>query len=790
MSNLAIGREMGFNESSVRSLLVPGQKTKADILSSTSDVIRAAVDDKKFVDVGAGTQYALGISSTKMNTAIARLKEEGYQVHSVKIEQLGTGKQTELKVMVPPGVTQKEAWQNRANIKLINDHSDDGGKTYTGIKPPISVDLNRVGVRYAEQGGTEADGVIYVRPGVHDLSLGSGSYSQVRVLVNGTHYLKGMALYKDDLPPGVDMVFNTNKSNTGNKLDAMKKVSDDPESPFGATVRQISDPHTGKLTSAMNIVNDEADWSKWSRNLSSQFLSKQSPTLAKTQLDMTFERKQKELADIMALTNPTVRKKMLEDYAESTDASAVHLKAAALPRQATHVILPIESMKENEVYAPNYNNGERVVLVRHPHGGTFEIPELVVNNRNPEAKKLLGDATVAIGINAKVAQKLSGADFDGDTVLVIPNNSGKVKTAPSLEGLKEFDAKAAYPYYPGMHVMTPKKVPMEMGLISNLITDMTLGGANNDELARAVRHSMVVIDAEKHKLDYKQSAINNGIPQLMKKYQGRSAGGASTLISRAKSPVYIPDRTPRPAKDGGPIDKVTGEKVYSLTGFTKTDRSGNMVLKTIKSSKLAETPDAHTLSSGTVIEKVYADHSNKLKALANQARLASVHIKTTAYSPSAKLAYASEVAALNTKLDRALKNAPLERQAQLIANANLSMKRQANPSMEAAEIKKLKGQLLTAARANVGAGKDRIEITASEWAAIQAGAISNHKLEQILDNANVETVKQLATPKKTVLMTSTEKQRATAMLASGYTRAEVAAHLGVSTTTLSRSLSG
>ena len=48
-----------------------------------------------------------------------------------------------------------------------------------------------------------------------------------------------------------------------------------------------------------------------------------------------------------------------------------------------------------------------------------------------------------------------------------------------------------------------------MGDVSNLITDMTIKGANNDELARAVRHSMVVIDSEKHNLDVKASARDN-----------------------------------------------------------------------------------------------------------------------------------------------------------------------------------------------------------------------------------------------------------------------------------------
>src|SRR6185295_8243102 len=111
------------------------------------------------------------------------------------------------------------------------------------------------------------------------------------------------------------------------------------------------------------------------------------------------------------------------------------LKAAALPRQSTKVLLPVPSMKENEIYIPSLNNGDRVALVRFPHAGPFEIPQLTVNNRNREARSLLGtDAVDTVGVHHKVAERLSGADFDGDTVLVIPNHSGLVKSAAPLEG--------------------------------------------------------------------------------------------------------------------------------------------------------------------------------------------------------------------------------------------------------------------------------------------------------------------------------------------------------------------
>jgi DNA-binding CsgD family transcriptional regulator len=784
MSNVAIGERMGIPESTVRTLLEPSAKDKADVLLSTSNMLRDEVVDKKYLDIGSGVENHLGISSTKLATAVAVLQEEGYKIHYLKVRQLGTGKETTLKVLSAPDVSYSEVSKNRAQIKQIQHFTEDGGRSFVGIQKPLSVSSKRVGVRYAEDGGTDSDGVIHVRPGVEDISLGGARYAQVRIAVDGTHYLKGMAMYKDDLPKGVDLVFNTNKKNTGNKLDAMKAMKDDPDNPFGAVVRQKIDPKTGKVKSAMNIVNEEGAWDSWSKNLSSQLLSKQSPTLAKQQLDMTYERKKREFDDINKLTNPAVKKKLLESFAGDVDSAAVHLKAAALPRQRSSVILPINSLKETEIYAPNFRNGERVALVRYPHGGIFEIPELTVNNNHPQAKRALGQARDAVGIHSKVAERLSGADFDGDTVLVIPNNKKQIKTAPALAGLKGFDPQRSYPAYEGMKRMSSRTKAIQMGEVSNLITDMTIRGASTTELARAVRHSMVVIDAEKHNLNYRQSAIDNGIGQLKAKYQGGTRAGASTLISRAKSTIDVEERKARPAAEGGAIDRATGERKFVPTGATRVNQKGETIPRTIKVRKLAEASNAHTLSSGTPIEKVYADHSNKLKALANEARKVSINTKTTPYSPSAKIAYQNEVNSLRAKLNVALKNAPLERQAQLLANATVKAKRDANPDMDKAELKKIQGMALTQARIRTGAGKKRIDITPQEWAAIQAGAVSNNTLTQILTNADLDKVKELATPRSAVLMTTTKTNRAKSMVAAGYTQAEIADALGVSLTTL------
>jgi hypothetical protein len=815
MSNVAIAKQMTtalgrpVGESQVRALLAPGQDRRVKVLDNITNTLRDAVDKHGFLDVGAGVEFQLNTTSTKVRSALQKLRSEGYKTFEDKIEQLGTGNQTNLKVLVKPGTEWIDVHRNRDKIRQLNEYSDDGGLTSLGIHPPLSINSKRVDIRYAEDGGTDADGVIYVRPGVKDVSLGQARYAQVRVMVDGTHYLKGMAVYKDDLPDGVDLQFNTNKSNTGNKLDALKPVKRikdtgevDQDNPFGATIRQIGErDHTGKitkLTSTMNIVNDEGNWNDWSKTLSSQFLSKQKPALAKEQLDKTYADKKKELDDILALTNPSVKKKLLEAYADGADSSAVHLKAAHLPRQKTQVILPVSAMKDGEVYAPNFNDGERVALVRFPHGGTFEIPELTVNNRTPAAKKLLGDSKDAIGIHPKVAERLSGADFDGDTVLVIPNNLGKVKSTSPLKGLEKFDPKESYPHYEGMKVMTPHEKGMQMGLVSNLITDMTIGHASSDEIARAVRHSMVVIDAEKHQLDFRRSAQDNGISALMKKYQNSSQGGASTLISRAKSPKLVLDRKERPASQGGPIDPKTGKKVFIETGKTRTYVDDNGVQRSIpvkmRSTKLAETDDAHTLSSGTVIEKVYADHSNRLKALANQARKETLTIKPKSYSASAREVYKEQVGSLNSKLRLAQENAPLERQAQVFANATVSLKKQEHPELREkenkAELRRVKSQALAAARLRTGADKVKFVITDDEWKAIQAGAIHASRLRDILNHADLDAVKKLATPKEQAKLSASNVSRAKRMHDGGYTWAEIASALGVSVSTAQRAVNG
>lgn len=791
-----IAEKMGYtNDSSIRSLLNESSESNMNQAQKTADFLRKQIDEKGMIDVGTGVERELGISKEKLNQALYILEMEGYPVYGGGVPQVtNPGKQTNIKVICPPGTEHKDIYDYE-NVHSLTDYvSHDGGDTFDTFVYPKSMDSKRLQICYAEEGGIHKDGVIELRRGVDDLSLGDSHYAQVRILVDDSKYLKGMAIYSDDLPPGVDVRFNTNKKQGTPMGDVLKNIKDDPDNPFGSLIKAggqsyYIDKDGKRQLSLINKRAEEGDWGAWSDKLPSQFLSKQSLHLVKKQLGLAASDKLAEFDEICSLTNPTVKKTLLKSFADDCDAAAVHLQAAALPRQKYQVILPITSMKDTEVYAPNYKNGEQVALIRYPHGGTFEIPIVTVNNKHPEARKTLGNALDAIGINSKVAERLSGADFDGDTVMVIPTG-GKVKitsTSP-LKGLEGFDPKTSYPYKEGMKTM--KNTQTEMGKVSNLITDMTLKGATQDELARAVRHSMVVIDAEKHKLNYKQSEIDNGIASLKKKYQGhydedgKYHEGAATLISRAKSETSVLKRKGSPI-----IDPKTGEQTYKEVYEEYVDKkTGKTKVRTQASTKMAETRDARTLSSGHPVEEAYASYANQMKSLANKARKVMVSTGKIAYSASAKATYQAEVDTLSAKLNVALRNAPKERQAQVIANANVAAKKKNNPDMTNAEIKKAGQQALTSARVSVGAKREPIKLTDKEWEAIQAGAISENKLKQIINNVNIDELRQRATPRTTTSLSSAKIRKISSMSTSGYSIAEIAQALGISTSTVSKYL--
>lgn len=588
-----IGRKMGINESSVRELLNPNAEARARLNADTADFLREQVLKKEMIDITSGVEKELGVSTERLKNAIYILEKEGFNTYEGGIPQpTNPGQQTTQKVLCAPGIEHKDIY-DYARIQTISEYtSHDGGTTFDVMQYPRSLDSKRLKVLLADEvgpdgeRGVDKDGIIQIRRGVEDLSLGGDRYSQVRILVDDNKYLKGMAVYSDNMPDGVDVIFNSNKTSYEKALKSIKE--DDPNNPFGTTIKPSGqsyyiDKDGNRQLSLVNKVRGEGDWSEWTDALPSQFLSKQPKHLIKQQLNLAKEDKLNEYNEICECTNPTVKKFLLNKFADECDAAAVDLKAAALPGQKYHVMIPINTLKENEVYAPQYENGTKLALIRYPHAGTFEIPILTVNNKHESAKKLIGTDTFdAIGLNKKNAERLSGADFDGDTVMCIPTHDPKgkvkIKSTEPLKGLEGFDPQLEYAYRPGMKLMKDEargtdNTQVEMGKISNLITDMTLFGAPSSEMAKAVRHSMVVIDAGKHKLDYKRSEVENDIAYLKKKWQGyydedgKLHTPAATIVSRAKGETTINKKQGSPLinrkdKDWYDPDRPEGSLLY------------------------------------------------------------------------------------------------------------------------------------------------------------------------------------------------------------------------------------
>ena len=495
-----IAEIMGYsNDSSVRSLLNEDSEARMNQAMKTADFLRKQIDEKGMIDVGVGVERDLGISRERLNQALYILEMEGYPIYGGGVPQVtNPGKQTNIKVICPPGTEHKEIY-NFENVHHLEEDfvSHDGGETFDPkFVYPESMDSKRLKIRYGDQGGSDKDGLVEIRRGVDDLDMGGSHYSQVRIMVDGTHYIKGMAVYSDDMPDGVDVIFNTNKPSgtpvMGPKSNTvLKPIKNDPDNPFGSLIKEgIVDPDISgkqeggqsyyydkngkKRLSLINKRAEEGDWGEWADKLPSQFLAKQSMQLINKQLNMATADKMEEFAEIKALTNPTVKKAMLQSFADDCDSAAVHLQAAALPRQKYQVIFPLTSIKDNEVYAPNFQNGETVALVRYPHEGTFQIPILKVNNKQSEGVKVLGkNPKDAVGINKKVADQLSGADFDGDTVMVIPCNSSnskvKIKASHPLKDLENFDAKLIYGGKKEGTFKPMKNTQNEMGRLSLML---------------------------------------------------------------------------------------------------------------------------------------------------------------------------------------------------------------------------------------------------------------------------------------------------------------------------------
>ena len=855
-----IAKTIGTTGQTVRNYLDeiknPNKSARAQRVQTeaVADTLEAAVKRSKYIDVGKGVEIQMGISKEKLKSGLNALVESGeYEVHNLRIAQVtDKNNSTPVKVLTKKGVERSEIYKNMDKVRPVEEFAINGdARMFQQIERPKSIGWDRVHIRYAipegqkghgtNDDGAMMDGAMFLRPGVKDLNLGKASYAQVRIAVGDTHYLKGMALYGTEemfkgIPKGTDIIFNTNKTANKTPQEVLKELKKNPEggapidgpNPFGATVKRqntlvdakgnpvykpgVKDRFGNKVPQigSVNIVNEEGDWGSWSKALSAQFLSKQPTTVVHERLKATMKQVQDEYESIQKVTNPVIKKQLMESFVSDLESKQVHMKAAAPKGFQGHVILPVPDMKENEVYAPNYKNGEKVVLIRYPHGGRFEIPELTVNNNSVARKMISKDSPDAIGIHPKVASKMSGADFDGDTAYVIPNNKGKFKSRDSLKELKNFDPNM-YADKPGTFTPITKRYQQTlMGVVSNLITDMTLQGAPSNEIARAVKHSMVVIDAEKHKLNYKRSAEENGIDALMKRYMthvdkvkygdlerynpktrrvdkvidpdklkkdltpGKEYTSASTIISRHKQSVIT---------DGYQVEVPDPKSKSGGTKMVWRNKKETYLVNMVKDANVFLGPNA------TKTEHHYADYINELKAFKNKVDSEMSGIKMPARDPKAAKIYAEEVLSMKDKVNQVKINRIKERQAQRMAEVSSKAeiaRRSEDEVLKKDEISRIKQQALNKARSMVGAERTPVTITDDEWDAVQSNAVSGTLLKELVSFMDDSQLKSLATPRTNKQMTDARKSKAKALLANGYTIAQVAEALGVSSSTIGK----
>lgn len=837
---------MGVPDTTVGNWLKGNVSRNAEKTRILADTIKRFVDQNGAIDIGAGNEILLSkdlgfnVSKDRIQNAISMLEHEGYEFGTVDVDQLTTTHKTTHAVVWKEGTMEwKDIVKDPSLINFPYQRKIDIDGNVMPAKEITNIDGSRVYIRYPDEGGGDRDGTMELRRGLEDLNLGTNHYAQVRIGVDGTHYLKGVAIYSDDIPEGYDIVFNTGKSRDKGFYDVLKKQDPNPFNPFGSSIKtedklkglkqyEYVDSKTGETKlSAINIVNEEGDWGEWSRNIPSQVWSKQTPQFAKTQLDWQYAEYQRQFEEIMALTNNTVKRHRLEEFSESCDTAAVNLKAHAMPGQRTQLLLPVPDMPDGQIYAPNFKDGESVVLIRFPHAGQQEIPRLTVNNNWPSAIKTIGpNALDAVGVNKKTLTQMSGADCDGDTAVVIPDPTGRIKNLPAFKGMIDFDPgiyevdkKGNVPRRVDAegHTISKKQAGMKMGIVTNLLTDMGQNAdATDDELVRVVKMTQVIIDAHKHYYDWKKAMKDLKIQELMDKYQpkykedgtidtSKPGGGASTLISKAKSPVYPNKRKERvgitpfnPETGRGNTDPVTGEKIeHDLPGYVGKD--GQMHYNKQKSLAMRETKDARTLISGHrwPMEVVGAEYANKMKSLANQARLAYLNTPTDKRDPVAAKKYAAEVEDLKRELEKVQINAPYERHARIVANQLYESFVNDDPTILADPDKKKKkrGVALNAARDLVHEGsakKHRIDLTVGRrWEAIQNHAIGGELTTKILKAADKDQVTKLATPHESrVKVTPAMVEIFKVLARGGYNNARIAEQFDLSPSTVGKYLKG
>jgi len=218
------------------------------------------------------------------------------------------------------------------------------------------------------------------------------------------------------------------------------------------------------------------------------------------------------------------------------------------------------------------------------------------------------------------------------------------------------------------------------------------------------------------------------------------------------------------------------------------EKTGKIGERDTKSTKMAETKDARTLSSGYEVEELYAAYANNLKDMARTARKASLKTEGHVYKKEAAEAYKEEVAGLNAQLENARRNKPFERMAQskTYMEVQEAIRRDENLYKNEAEIKKISDRTLKKNRAALGARRQSITISPKQWEAIESGAVRKETLKQILRYADDGEIDKYAMPRRgrSNELSPITQSRIRTYANSNYSIAQIANAIGCSQSTV------
>ena len=178
LSNVEIGQRLGISEGTVRNYISDNKSSKATSEQQLDNIEKALSDSLKqtgHLDVGVGVERQLGVSRTKFNAVVNQMVENGdLYIHNIQIQRLNDPTKYTIVKVLSTEPDYLKVLKDSTNIGNLEYFSDDKAlESAKRFETPQMVDLNRIKIRYQEDGGADLDGLIEIRKGTEDLDLGN-----------------------------------------------------------------------------------------------------------------------------------------------------------------------------------------------------------------------------------------------------------------------------------------------------------------------------------------------------------------------------------------------------------------------------------------------------------------------------------------------------------------------------------------------------------------------------------------------------------------------------------------